>query len=315
MGSRGVYIGIDVGGTNLRAGAVDEEGSLLAVKQIPLRYEGRESFTELLARLAKETAEAADCSSVDIKFVGIGLPGAVRDGKVLYTANIPMENVPLEVLLRKHLDVPVRLENDANCAALGEWLLGSGRGCRNFGIITLGTGVGGGFVVNGQLLTGGTAGEVGHMVIERNGAACECGRRGCWEAYASATGLVRMAREAMTRHPDSLLHEMSMGAGLEGRTIFRAAETGDEVAREVCRMFVEYLALGVTNLFNLLQPEVLALSGGIADAPEDLLLNPLRRIVEETCYSRHIGVLPRIQRAELGNDAGIIGAALLSRAI
>ena len=315
MGSRGVYIGIDVGGTNLRAGAVDEAGSLLAVKQISLRYEGAESFAGLLARLAKEAAEAAGCPLVDIKSVGVGIPGAVRDGEVLYTANIPMGNVPLEVLFRKHLDVPVILENDANCAALGEWLRGSGRGCRNFGVITLGTGIGGGFVVNGQLLTGGTAGEVGHMVIEQNGAACECGRRGCWEAYSSATGLIRMAREAMARHPESLLHEMSAGSGLEGWTVFRAADAGDETALEVCRMFVEYLALGVTNLFNLLQPEILALSGGMADAPEELLLKPLRNIVEETCYSRHIGVLPRIQRAELGNDAGIIGAALLSRAI
>jgi len=310
-----VYIGIDVGGTNLRAGAVDEAGSLLAVKQIPIRYEGAEPFAELLACLAKEAAEAVGCRVIDIKSVGIGIPGAVRGGEVLYTSNLPMRNVPLEGLFRKHLDVPVILENDANCAALGEWLQGSGRGCRNFGVITLGTGIGGGFVVNGQLLTGGTAGEVGHMVVERNGAACECGRRGCWESYASATGLIRAAREAMALHPDSLLHEMSAESGLEGRTVFCAAEAGDETALEVCRVFVEYLALGVTNLFNLLQPEILALSGGMADAPERLLLDPLRSIVEETCYSRHIGVSPCILRAELGNDAGIIGAALLSRAI
>lgn len=310
-----MYIGIDVGGTNVRAGAADGEGRLLAVKQVPLRYEGAESFAAALASLAVETAETAGGQKVDIKSVGIGLPGAVRDGTVLYTANIPMRDVPLESLLRQQLDVSVILENDANCAALGEWLCGCGRGTDQFAVITLGTGIGGGFVVNGCLMRGGTAGEVGHMVVERNGVLCECGRRGCWEAYASATGLARMAREAAQYHPDSLLRELVRRGELDGRGIFSAAEAGDAAALEVCRTFTDYLSVGITNLMNLLQPEILALSGGIANAPERLLLEPLRRRVEKECYSRHIGISPRILRAELGNDAGIIGAALLSRGI
>ena len=306
-----MYIGIDVGGTNLRAGLTDESGKLLISREIPLEFQGAEPFAKTLAGLARSVAEEAGADLARVNSVGIGLPGAVSGGEVLYTANIPLRNVPLAELFRRELDLPVHLENDANCAALGEWLQGSGRGCANFAVITLGTGVGGGFILNHRLLTGGSVGEVGHMVVERNGAPCECGRRGCWEAYASATGLVRLAREALERCPESSMQ----GSELSGRTIFGAAQRDDETAQSVCRTYVEYLALGITNLVNLLQPEVLALSGGLADAPEEWLLEPLRRIVEADCYPRNIGVLPRILRAELGNDAGVVGAALLGRSI
>ena len=145
---------------------------------------------------------------------------------------------------------------------------------------------------------------------------CNCGRRGCWEAYASATGLIRMTKEAMDQHPESLLHKIAAeNGGVEGRTAFQAAEAGDETAKAVCSTYVAYLAAGVTNLINILQPEVLAVGGGVAAASDELLMNPLREIVNAECYPRHAGKLPRILRAELGNDAGIIGAALLGRAI
>ena len=306
-----MYIGIDVGGTNLRVGLTDETGAILAIRQEPLEFRDAESFVKTLVRLTRTVLKDAGADETQVASVGIGLPGAVRGGEVLYTANIPMKHVPLAELFRRELDLPVRLENDASCAAYGEWLRGSGRGCDHFAVITLGTGIGGGFVLNRRLFTGVSAGEVGHMVVERNGVLCECGRRGCWEAYASAPGLVRMAREALARCPESILQ----GKVLNGKTIFDAARQGDETALAVCRTFVEYLALGITNLINIFQPEVLALSGGLADAPEDLLLKPLRKAVEETCYSRHLGLLPRILRAELGNDAGVVGAALLGRPI
>ena len=157
-------------------------------------------------------------------------------------------------------------------------------------------------------------GEVGHMVVERGGALCNCGRRGCWEAYASATGLIRMTRETIAAHPESLLCALAQG-GVEGRTAFQAAEQGDGAALELCHTYVAYLAEGVTNLVNILQPEVLAVGGGVAGAPDALLMDPLRAAVERDCYARHAGKTPRILRAELGNDAGIIGAALLGRAI
>ena len=311
------YIGIDVGGTNLKAGLVREDGQILAVERTPLAFENPEQFDRTLAQLGQSVLQQAGVPASEVVSAGIGIPGAVAGGDILYTCNIPLRDVPLSRLFRQYLDVPVLLENDANCAAVGEWLCGAGRGTQQFIVVTLGTGVGGGLILNGKLYSGsGMVGEVGHMVIQHGGAPCNCGRRGCWEAYASATGLIRMTREAMEAHPESLLHTVAAQNGcVEGRTAFDAAVQGDETALGLCRDYVSYLAAGVTNLINILQPEAVAIGGGVAAAPDRLLLTPLREIVERECYPRHTGQLPRIVRAELGNDAGIIGAALLKRAI
>lgn len=311
------YIGIDVGGTNLKAGLVREDGQILAVERTPLAFENPEQFARTLAQLGQSVLHQAGIPASDVVSAGIGIPGAVAGGDILYTCNIPLRDVPLSRLFRQHLDVPVLLENDANCAAVGEWLCGAGRGTQQFIVVTLGTGVGGGLILNGKLYSGsGMVGEVGHMVIQHGGAPCNCGRRGCWEAYASATGLIRMTREAMEAHPESLLHTVAAQSGcVEGRTAFDAAVQGDETALALCRDYISYLAAGVTNLINILQPEAVAIGGGVAAAPDGLLLTPLREIVERECYPRHTGQIPRIVRAELGNDAGIIGAALLKRAI
>ena len=312
-----MYIGIDVGGTNLKAGLVNEEGTIVAVERTPLDFQGREAFAETLAQLAAAVMERGGVEVKDVAYVGMGIPGAVKGGEILYTANIPMKNVPLEALFRKHLDLPVLLGNDADCAAVGEWSCGAGRGTKHFVVITLGTGVGGGMILNGKLYSGcGAGGEVGHIVIKQDGVPCNCGRRGCWEAYASATGLIRETKEAMEQHPESALHAVAAAnGGVEGRTAFQAAEQGDETALAVCRAYAEYLAAGLTNLVNILHPEAVALGGGVAAAPEHLLLEPVREIVARECYARHVDQVPRILRAELGNDAGIIGAAMLGRAI
>ena len=311
------YIGIDVGGTNLKAGLVREDGQILAVERTPLAFENPEQFARTLAQLGESVLRQAGVPASEVVSAGIGIPGAVAGGDILYTCNIPLRDVPLSRLFRQYLDVPVLLENDANCAAVGEWLCGAGPGTQQFIVVTLGTGVGGGLILNGKLYSGsGMVGEVGHMVIQHGGAPCNCGRRGCWETYASATGLIRMTREAMEAHPESLLHTVAAQNGcVEGRTAFDAAVQGDETALGLCRDYVSYLAAGVTNLINILQPEAVAIGGGVAAAPDRLLLTPLREIVERECYPRHTGQLPRIVRAELGNDAGIIGAALLKRAI
>lgn len=314
-----MYVGLDVGGTNLKAGLVDGTGRLLAARAVPLgEFQGAEDFARKLADLAAQTARDGGVSPEKLECVGMGIPGATAQGEVLYTCNIPMKNIPLARLFRRHLDIPVLLENDANCAAVGEYLCGAGRGTKNFVMVTLGTGVGAGFVLDGKLYTaGGMAGEAGHMVVEKGGAPCSCGRRGCWEAYASATGLIRMTRETMARHPGSLLWEESdNGRNLAGRTAFAAAARGDEAAGALCETYVEYLAAGVVNLLNLLQPEVLAVGGGIGGAEEELLLGPLREIVSRESYAARCGGgVPAVVRASLGNDAGVIGAALLGRAI
>ena len=312
-----MYIGIDVGGTNLKAGLVDQSGTILAVERTPLDFRGPESFADTLASLAKAVMASGGAAAQDVEYVGIGIPGAVAGGDILYTANIPMKNVPLEKLFRQHLDLPVLLGNDADCAAVGEWSCGVGRGTKHFIVITLGTGVGGGMILNGKLYSGcGAGGEVGHIVVQKDGVPCNCGRRGCWEAYASATGLIRETTEAMKAHPESLLHQVAAQNGaVDGRTSFQAAEQGDETALAVCRSYAEYLASGVTDLVNILHPEAVALGGGVAAAPEYLLLDPVREIVARECYARPVGQVPHIVRAELGNDAGIIGAAMLGRAI
>ena len=311
---RGLYIGIDVGGTNLKAGAVDAAGRLLAVERRPLAFRDPEAFAADLADLAEAALSAAGAGPEDALGVGIGLPGAVSGGEVLYTTNIPMEHVPLADLFRRRLDLPVLLGNDADCAAAGEFLRGAGRGCRDFVVLTLGTGLGGGIILDGRLRGGETSSEAGHLVTHVGGLPCPCGRRGCWEQYASATALIRQTRAAMAEHPESLLCRLAAERGtVDGRTPFQAAEAGDETALAVCRQYVEELAEGTASLINLLRPEAVAFGGGVAGAPEQLLLEPLRRWVGELCFSRHGGRTTRILRAELGNDAGIIGAALLGR--
>ena len=302
-----MYIGIGVGGTNLKAGLVDEAGNIVKVERVPLDFQGPERFAEILAELSKRVIQEK------VRWVGVGLPGAVDGGDVLFTTNIPMENVPLERLFRKHLDLPLLLGNDADCAAVGEFFGGAGKGTRDFAVVTLGTGVGAGIIVDGKLRGGLASSEAGHMVIIQDGEPCNCGRRGCWERYASATGLIQQTKRAMEAHPESLLHEIAAENGVEGRTAFQAAEAGDETALEVCRNYVNYLAGGLTSLINILRPEAVAIGGGVAAAPERLLLEPLREAVAKESFSRHGGRITKVLRAERGNDAGIIGAAMLGR--
>ena len=214
------------------------------------------------------------------------------------------------------LDLPVLLGNDADCAAVGEYFQGAGRGLRDFVVLTLGTGLGAGIILDGRLRGGESSSEAGHMVLHAGGEPCPCGRRGCWEQYASATALIRRTEAAMAAHPESALCRLAEEAGgVDGRTPFLAAEAGDETALAVCRAYVEELAEGTASLINILRPEAVASGGGVAGAPEHLLLEPLRRRVGALCFSRHGGRATRILRAELGNDAGVIGAALLGRVI
>ena len=312
-----LYIGIDVGGTNLKAGLVDETGNILAVERRPLDFRGPEEFAADVAQLAAAAAHKGGVAPEALEYVGMGLPGAVSGGDILFTTNIPMENVPIEELFRRHLDLPLLLGNDADCAAVGEFFCGAGQGTRDFAVVTLGTGIGCGLLLGGKLHGGPASSEAGHLVICHGGELCNCGRRGCWERYASATALIQQTKAAMAAHPESLLHAIAAenGGVVEGRTAFQAAQAGDETALAVCGQYVEYLADGTISLINILRPEAVAIGGGVAAAPEHLLLEPLREIVARESFSSHGGITTRVLRAELGNDAGIIGAALLGRAI
>lgn len=310
------YIGIDVGGTNLKAGLVNEEGRIVEVERIPLDYKDPEQFAKVVADLAWAVSKKGGAALEDVAWVGMGMPGSVDGGFVRYLTNIPMENVPLEDLFRRHFDRPLYLGNDADCAAVGEYFSGAGKGTRDFAVVTLGTGVGCGLILGGHLQGGAASSEAGHLVIVHGGEQCNCGRKGCWERYASATALIGFTKKAMDAHPESALHAVAAKNGaVDGRTSFEAAQMGDAAAIEVCSTYVDYLSCGLNSLINILRPEMVALGGGVAAAPEELLLKPVQKKVETESFSSHGGRVTKVVRAELGNDAGIIGAALLGRVI
>ncbi|MGP1543667.1 MAG: ROK family protein [Candidatus Fimenecus sp.] len=310
-------IGVDLGGTNIVAGVVDEHNNIISKESLPtLLPKPADEIMLGIKEVINKALEKASISLNDIISIGIGTPGTVdkKYGVIEYANNLGFDNYPMKNMLSNHFDKPIYLENDANCAALGEAKAGAGEGVNNFVAITLGTGVGSGIVLNGKILEGinGAAGEMGHMVIVANGEPCTCGRRGCWEAYSSATGLIRMTKEAMDKDKKSLMWMLSGGdkRNVNGRTSFDAMRKGDKTAAMVVNEYIGYLAIGITNLVNIFQPDIICLGGGVANEGESLL-EPLRELVEKAHYSIHCERQTKICKARLGNDAGIIGAALL----
>ena len=313
-------IGIDVGGTNLKAGLVDEQYRIVAVEKMPMCWEGAEKFALDLTNLAEALVTGAGrLGREQVESIGIGLPGQVdnRSGVVVRTVNIPIRNLPLVDLIHRNWEIPVFLGNDADCAALGEFYHFPDRTIRDLLLVTLGTGIGTGLIIDGKIRRGvnGCAGEGGHMVIVSGGELCTCGRRGCWERYASASALVRMTQEAMEQHAESAMWAAAEGKleKVDGRTAFTAAKQGDGAGKAVVDRYIEYLADGMANLINLLQPEVICIGGGVSHEEDEWLLHPLQHRVEELRYDKDAAVHTILCKARLGNDAGIIGAALLGR--
>ncbi len=308
-------IGIDLGGTNIVAAVVNEKYEILAKAKTPtaMPRTPKEIFDDI-AKVSKEAVIEAGLSLDDISSVGLGTPGTVNKGIIEYANNLGFDHIHAVDMIKERLgDKPVYVENDANCAALGEAYAGCGHGCDNFVAVTLGTGVGSGIIVDGKLVTGvNSAGaECGHSVIVVDGAPCTCGRKGCWEAYASATALINQTKAAMEEHPDSIMHELAAQEGkVSGRTAFDAMRKKDAVGVAVVDTYIKYVAAGLTNLVNIFQPEILCIGGGICNEGETLL-RPLRRYVEAERYSIYSEVQTKLVKAELGNDAGIIGAAIL----
>ncbi len=312
-------IGIDLGGTNIAAGVVDD-----TTKQIIGRANVKtnlprpaDEIADSIAEVARLAAEDAGVSFADIASIGVGTPGAVNaEGVIEFSSNLGFNDTPLKMMVFDRTGKNVFIENDANCAAIGEQLAGCGDGVANFIAVTLGTGVGGGIVMAGRLLTGvnGAAGEIGHIVIRQNGVACPCGRQGCFEQYASATALIRQAKDALTldREHTSKMWDIIGGDILkvDGKVVFDAAHMDDEIALEVIDKYLDYLACGIANLINIFQPEILCVGGGISKQG-DYIIKPLIEKVERERYTKHSKQQTKICAATLGNDAGIIGAALL----
>lgn len=310
-------IGVDLGGTNIVAGVVDEYYRIVGRGSMPTACP-RPSWEIIndIALSINMAVEDANITLDDVLSIGIGTPGSVnkRFGVIEYANNLGFDNVPCKEILQVQFDKPIYIENDANCAALGEAIAGAGEGVEDFIAVTLGTGVGTGIVVGGKILNGcnDAAGEMGHMVINADGEQCTCGRKGCWEAYSSATALIRETKKAMLEDKDSKMWELVDGdiENTNGRTSFDAMRAGDETAKKVVDTYIHYLSIGLTNLINIFQPKVLCIGGGIGCEKENLLA-PIREIVTKEHYSVHCAEQTRICSARLGNDAGVIGAALL----
>lgn len=308
------HIGIDLGGTNIAAGVVGSDFEIVAKTSVPTaRPRPCRDICADMAAAALEAVKLAGLSIDDIESVGVGAPGVVNsaEGIIEYSCNLDFYNEPVAEYVSERLGKPVYLENDANAAAYGEFVAGSAKGTHNAVCITLGTGVGGGIIINDSIYSGfNFAGaEIGHTVIEVGGAECSCGRRGCFEAYSSATGLIRMTKEAMDAHPESKMHEM-MGDHISGRLAFNAMREGDAAAKEVVDKYIKYLAAGIANTINVFQPEVLCIGGGVCNEG-DALMVPLREAVANEVYSKRSAKNTKLVRAALGNEAGIIGAAFL----
>ena len=309
-------VGIDLGGTNIVAGVVNDAYEIVATAKCKTRLpRPSEEIVMDIARMAKEAVEKAGLTMDDIAQVGVGSPGTcnVETGIVEYANNLRFDKVPLRDMLEGMLGKKVYIENDANAAALGEALAGAVKGAQSCVCITLGTGVGGGIIIDGRIYGGfNFAGaELGHTVIVVDGEMCTCGRLGCWEAYASATALISQTRRAMANHPESAMWTIAGDIDkVDGRTAFDAMREGDPVGSEVVRTYIKYVATGLVNVINIFQPEVLCIGGGICKEGDTLLI-PLSRQIEHERYSKYSSHQTRLCVAALGNDAGIIGAAYL----
>ena len=312
------YIGLDVGGTTFKAGVVTEDGRIVHKDAMPTGIE--RPYQEIIADMAalcKKVAEDAGIPMSEIKSIGVGVPGLFdnKTGMIPFCTNLGWHDIPFVAEMKKHLDTPVYGDNDATVAGLAESVAGVSAGIRDSVFLTLGTGVGGGIIIDGKPYSGahGCGSEIGHMMIKMGGELCTCGNYGCFERYASATAIIREARKAMAEHPESSMLAACGGdpEKLNAKIVIDAAKAGDETAKTVFDGYVHALAVGIINIINMLDPEVIVLGGGVSAAGE-FLLDAVREAVKPMVFFKTMPYA-RIELAQLGNDAGIIGAAMLGK--
>lgn len=308
--------GIDLGGTYIKAGLVREDCSVVCKTSVPTNPgRGYQAVIKDMADAVSGLAKQHGISTDEIKSAGIGIPGvSLNDGTVI-VHNTYWFNVPLRDEFKKHLDIPVVVDNDATVAALYEYHLGALAGCRVGVLITLGTGVGGGVVLDGKVFNGahGLGTEIGHMAIVRDGLQCTCGNKGCLEVYTSAGALVRAGRRCVIDRPESMLHHLTGGdfTKVTAEMIMDCAKNGDYVAISIVDEYIEYLSMGICTIINVLDPDIIAIGGGLSGAG-DFLLDKIKKasegkgIFENQKYAD-------IKLARSGNDAGLIGAAMLAK--
>lgn len=310
-------IGIDVGGMSIKGGIVDRyNGKIIEQYAIPTnKYSAEYSISEDIAKVIDFLIVKTGIKFEQIVGIGIGQPGSIDSerGIIRYSNNIALENVPVVEELQKKYEVPIYINNDANCAALGEYVFGAGRGYKDIVFVTLGTGVGSGIIIDGKLFEGRSCAgaEAGHMVIVVGGEKCNCGRRGCWEAYASATALIRQTKAAMDANPDSLMHKIAEEEGkVSGKTAFRAAKVGDAAGQKVVDTYINYISEGLINMANIFRPDAILIGGGISKEKE-YLTKPLQKLMDGDAFGGKYNPKVIVKTASLQNDAGILGAAAL----
>ena len=308
------YAGIDLGGTNTKIGLVDEDGNIIFTTIV--KTDSMEGFEKTIQRLSKillQQVKSFDLNFDDVQSVGVGVPGPVLNSRVVkFWANFPWKNgVDLALEFEKNLGKPVKADNDVNVITLGEMWKGSAQGYKNVLGLAIGTGIGGGIIVDGRLVSGknGAGGEVGHIKVERDGKLCGCGQKGCWEAYASATGLIREAQSRLAVNKTNGLYEQVIGRDLEAKDIFDVAKEGDAFALDLVDYEADYIALGIGNLLNVLDPEIVVVGGGVSLAG-DILFDKVKERLKKYAFPSTTENL-KIVAASLGNDAGILGAAYL----
>lgn len=310
------YVGVDIGGTNIKAGVVDDDSKkIISELSIPTgAHRNQNIVLQDILKIINDVTQNANLKISDIAAVGMGSPGWVetKNGTVVYNNNLGWRDFKIAVLVHDNLKIPAVIVNDADAAALGEVVAGSAKGAESAIIITLGTGVGVGIVVNQKIWHGS---EFGHMTIQRGGRLCTCGKRGCFEAYASATGLINMTKDAIKENPNSTLAEIAEIYGeVTGLTAFEAAEKGSSTAEKVIDEYISYLACGLVNLIDGLHPEIISLGGGIAKQGEKLL-TPLREKIALEVYGEPGKKInpTKIVNCTLGYKAGVIGAAMAAK--
>lgn len=309
------HIGVDLGGTNIVVGLVDEYGTIIKTISKPTlsTRPTNEIFDDIIL-MCKQLIKEYNLDKKNLKSIGMGIPGEIDSKKCIinYSNNIPIKNFNVKEYVKKELDFPIFIANDADCAALGELTSGSAKNCSDIIILTLGTGVGGGIIINNKIYSGFYAGgaEIGHQTIIHKGKECTCGNKGCLEAYASATALIKEAQNMALKNPSSMINNKLNNDvnNIDAKLVFDCAEKGDKYSIELVNNYIEYLSVGVANLVNIFKPEMILIGGGISKQKDKLIL-PLIERTKEKVFGKNL--ITKIDIASLGNDAGVIGAAML----
>lgn len=313
-----MYIGIDLGGTNIAVGLVDDNGKIKYAKTRPTKsYRTSREIIMDMRDLILEIIGQHEVDISQIKSIGIGIPGlADENGNVIFCVNLGWKNVPLRKILEEELEIPVYMDNDATVAALAEYEYGAMKGAKSGVMLTLGTGIGGGIILNGKIYSGynGVGSELGHMIVGENYYDCNCGRNGCFETFASSTAIINYTKKILSQTEEkSLINEVIKGDidKLNAKIIFDCAKAGDKIANISVKRLVKYLSIGIFNIVNSLDPQIIALGGGVAKAGQYLL----DLVIEDVTKNKYFKSLPmaKIVLASLGNEAGIIGAAMLGK--